>query len=302
MARIRTIKPEFWTNPQVTRVSFAARLLFIATWNFADDHGNLPRDPERLKMQVFPGDTIEVEPLISSLMDHGLLIEYSVSPPENLATFADRFLHIPTFKKHQLINRPSKPVYPLPDKALLEHSLSPHGRKGKGSSKPTTTKAIGSSSGSSTSSRARQKAKAPTPPTPSQASASLTPTPSAALTLVMRQAGITAQPANPRIVAAAELGITPEVMADACAEAHATHPGERIAANYVLSIVERWQREGTAPVHAIRANGRANGKTRHESQHDARQRTAEAFGVAPRSRDDVFDLPPEDVHVIDPKH
>ncbi|MFL9933598.1 hypothetical protein P0D88_31375 [Paraburkholderia sp. RL18-103-BIB-C] len=295
MARIRTIKPEFWTNPQVTRVPFAARLLFIGTWNFADDHGNLPRDSEKLKLQVFPGDVIDVEPLLLSLIDQGLLTEYSV---RTQGTFAQRFLHIPTFTKHQLVNRPSKPLYPLPDMALAEDSLSPHGRKGKGreSSKPKT---IGSSGVSGKPSRARKSTKVPTPPAPSAAH---TPSPSAALTLVMRQAGIAAQPANPRIVAAAELGITPEVMADACAEAHATHPGERIAANYVLSIVERWQREGTAPVHATRASGRENGNARHESQHDARKRTAEAFGVAPRTNGDVFDLPPENVHVIDPKH
>lgn len=45
----------------------------------------------------------------------------------------------------------------------------------------------------------------------------------------------------------------------------------------------------------------ANGRGR-ESIHEARRRTAEAFGVAPHSRGDVYDLPPEDVHVIGPKH
>jgi hypothetical protein len=116
MPRIRTIKPEFWTSPQVARVSYPARLLFIGTWNFADDHGNLPRDPEKLKMQVFPGDTIDVEPLVLSLIEHGLLNEYSVSDT------GECFLHIPTFHKHQIINRPSKAVYPLPNKAFLDAS------------------------------------------------------------------------------------------------------------------------------------------------------------------------------------
>jgi hypothetical protein len=119
MPRIRTIKPEFWTNPQVCRCEHAARLLFIGTWNFADDHGNLPRDTEKLKMQVFPGKLdidMDVEPLLVSLIAHGLLIEYSGEDGQ-------RFLHIPTFRKHQIVNRPSKPACPLPDKKLIEESV-----------------------------------------------------------------------------------------------------------------------------------------------------------------------------------
>ena len=45
MPRIRTIKPEFWTDEKVGECSIPARLLFIATWNIADDRGNLERKP-----------------------------------------------------------------------------------------------------------------------------------------------------------------------------------------------------------------------------------------------------------------
>lgn len=119
MARIRTIKPEFWTNPQVSRCSHAARLLFIGTWSFADDHGNLPRDAEKLKMQVFPSPHdagLDIETLLRALIDQGLLMEYSNA--EN-----QRFLHIPTFEKHQVINRPSRAQYPQPDKRLIEQHV-----------------------------------------------------------------------------------------------------------------------------------------------------------------------------------
>lgn len=34
MARIRTIKPEFWTSEQVMGCAPLARLLFIGLWNF----------------------------------------------------------------------------------------------------------------------------------------------------------------------------------------------------------------------------------------------------------------------------
>ncbi|WP_233863517.1 hypothetical protein [Paraburkholderia adhaesiva] len=106
MPRIRSIKPAFWTSPQIVHVPIPARLLFIGTWNFADDNGNLPRDAERLKLQIFPADDIDVEPLVCALITHGLLIEYSVS--------CRRYLHIVGFRAHQVISRPSRAAYPKP--------------------------------------------------------------------------------------------------------------------------------------------------------------------------------------------
>ena len=53
MARIRTVKPEFWTDRRVGECSPNARLLFIATWNFADDHGGLDRSAKQLKAQGY---------------------------------------------------------------------------------------------------------------------------------------------------------------------------------------------------------------------------------------------------------
>ena len=108
MARIRTIKPDFWTDEKIVELSFGARLLFIGCWNFADDNGNLPRSEKKLKMQIFPADSVNCEQLIKELVDHGLLMEYSVSTVEI-------FLHIPGFKKHQVINRPSKSAIPQPE-------------------------------------------------------------------------------------------------------------------------------------------------------------------------------------------
>jgi hypothetical protein len=114
MPRIRTIKPAFWTSPQIVHVPVAARLLFIGTWNFADDNGNLPRDAERLKLQVFPADDIDVEALVCALITHGLLSEYSVS--------SRRFLHIVGFRDHQVISRPSHAVYPMPPETGKTHA------------------------------------------------------------------------------------------------------------------------------------------------------------------------------------
>jgi len=127
MARIRTIKPDFWTDEKIMECSLSARLLFIGMWNFADDYGNLDRHAKQIKARVFPADSIDCEPLLHELLTLGLLIEYSVSE--------QKYLHIQNFAKHQVINRPSKPHCPAYEPSLNTHGgLLPegNGREGKG--------------------------------------------------------------------------------------------------------------------------------------------------------------------------
>ena len=56
MARNRIIKPEFWSDAKVGRLSFGARLLYIAMWNFADDCGTISASPRRLLGDAFEND------------------------------------------------------------------------------------------------------------------------------------------------------------------------------------------------------------------------------------------------------
>jgi len=126
MPRIRTIKPEFWTDEKVGECSIPARLLFIATWNIADDRGNLERSIKQLKVQVFPYDTVDVEKLLRELLKLRFLTEYEVE--------GKMFLHINGFHKHQKINRPSAPRCPNYDcssstqRAFSEDSVSTQGQ------------------------------------------------------------------------------------------------------------------------------------------------------------------------------
>ena len=116
MARIRTVKPEFWSDEKLAECSRDARLLFIGTWNFADDEGRMEYSPKRLKMQIFPGDTIDVAPLVTELAKAGLVILYRV---------ADRdYLQIPRFRKHQRIDHPQPSTAPAPSQ---EHSATVRG-------------------------------------------------------------------------------------------------------------------------------------------------------------------------------
>lgn len=126
MARIRTIKPDFWTDEKLTECSMSARLLFIGMFNFADDNGNLPASAKKLKMQIFPADSLDCQPLLNELIAHGVIMEYSVS--------GDKYLNICGFKKHQVINRPSSTSIPEPsnEDSVSAHVELPDGREGKG--------------------------------------------------------------------------------------------------------------------------------------------------------------------------
>jgi hypothetical protein len=108
MARIRSIKPEFWTSEQVMACDPATRLLFIGMWNFADDYGRMPFAPGTIKAQVLPGDAIPIEQvreMILRLSTLGLVLIYAVEGRE--------YLEI-TGWAHQKIDKPHKPKHPAP--------------------------------------------------------------------------------------------------------------------------------------------------------------------------------------------
>jgi len=54
--RIRTIKPEFWTHPVITRLDAPTKLLAIALLNYADDEGWFYADPDLIRGAVAPRD------------------------------------------------------------------------------------------------------------------------------------------------------------------------------------------------------------------------------------------------------
>ncbi|OYY20903.1 MAG: hypothetical protein B7Y69_09300 [Sphingobacteriia bacterium 35-40-8] len=104
MARIRTIKPEFFTSEDIVSISPLARLLYIATWCEADKEGRLAWKPRTLKMRYLPSDNCNVDDLCAELTSSGLVVLYG-----------DGLAHIPGFAKHQHVNpRESKSVLPEP--------------------------------------------------------------------------------------------------------------------------------------------------------------------------------------------
>jgi hypothetical protein len=99
MARIRTIKPELWTDPEFVECSAMARILFVASLNFASDYGVLPDKPKQLKMQCLAGDSVDIDALIGELIEHDFYIRRH-------APDGAKVLVIRTFCAHQRVDKP----------------------------------------------------------------------------------------------------------------------------------------------------------------------------------------------------
>ena len=120
MARIRTIKPEFWTSEQIAECSPTARLAFIGIWSFSDDHGIHPASIKRLKMEVFPSDQLTesaIQDLIDELSTAALLASYEAD--------GRAYWQVTGWKKHQRIDKPTY-RHPLPSgETALQNSTPP---------------------------------------------------------------------------------------------------------------------------------------------------------------------------------
>ncbi|MCP3701054.1 MAG: hypothetical protein GY920_21555 [Aliivibrio sp.] len=100
MARIRTIKPEFFTSESVLSVSPLARLLFIGLWCEADREGRLKWKPKTLKFRYLPADSVNIEKLCDELESEGMICTYCISGVD--------YCEIPGFSSHQVINNREK--------------------------------------------------------------------------------------------------------------------------------------------------------------------------------------------------
>ncbi|MCW2902232.1 MAG: hypothetical protein JWO67_4497 [Streptosporangiaceae bacterium] len=133
MARIRTIKPDFWEDELIASLSRDARLLFIATWNLADDEGRLRWSAAYIKSKVFPYDedldVKDVNALMVELESSGRVLAYTVS--EHIT---QTFAFVVNFPRHQRINRAQDSSLPPPPDdggsapmPFTERSVNAHG-------------------------------------------------------------------------------------------------------------------------------------------------------------------------------
>lgn len=138
--RIRSIKPEFWRSLDIAALSIEDRLLFIGLWSYVDDNGvgvdrvpiiaaelfadDLSRDPRETLGRVSDG--------IGRLSECGLVQRYSDSSRDYLA--------VTNWERHQRIDKPNKPRYPLPtsENVTIRETLATPSRNSRETPAPGT--------------------------------------------------------------------------------------------------------------------------------------------------------------------
>lgn len=93
MARIRTIKPDFFQHDGIADLPPLSRLLFIGLWQQADREGRLDDRPKRLKVAILPYDDCDIDAMLADLDAAGFIVRYEAE--------GERFIEIPSFAEHQ---------------------------------------------------------------------------------------------------------------------------------------------------------------------------------------------------------
>jgi hypothetical protein len=110
MARIRTIKPEFFTSLTIADLTPEQRLTFIGLWTHVDDEGRCVDDPRLIKAAVWPLDdrtASDIEIDLKALTESSLITRYVLA--------RKRYLAITNWYEHQRINRPTESKLPAPE-------------------------------------------------------------------------------------------------------------------------------------------------------------------------------------------
>lgn len=94
--RIRTIKPDFFKDDEIAALEPLTRLLFVGLWGLADCSGRFADKPSRIKVEVLPFDSVDVDAALNDLAQHGFIKRYTVDEKG--------YIEIRNFRKHQRIS------------------------------------------------------------------------------------------------------------------------------------------------------------------------------------------------------
>lgn len=120
MARSRNIKPNFFKNELLVELHAYERLLFIGLWCLADREGRVEDRPKRVKMELFPCDTYDVDHGLNELQRCEFVKRYEFN--------GVRVIQIINFLKHQTPHGTEKDSE-LPDEngSLTVHERTENG-------------------------------------------------------------------------------------------------------------------------------------------------------------------------------
>jgi hypothetical protein len=105
MARIRTIKPDFFRHEELyeaeQETGFPLRLAFAGLFTVSDREGRFRWQPRQIKLDVMPYDQLDFSRVLDALVTRGFVVRYACG--------TDEYGVIPSFTKHQVINNREKP-------------------------------------------------------------------------------------------------------------------------------------------------------------------------------------------------
>lgn len=109
MARIRSIKPEFFRHEELydaeKETGFPLRVAFAGLFTVADREGRFRWKPKTLKFDVLPWDDVDMNAVLIALIKYGFIKHYVVD--------GKAYGWIPSFRDHQVINnKEGKSVLP----------------------------------------------------------------------------------------------------------------------------------------------------------------------------------------------
>jgi hypothetical protein len=115
MARIRTIKPEFFRHLELFQTEIETglplRVAYAGLWTVADREGRFRWQPDVLKLDVLPFDNLDFSRVLDALLTRGFIVRYEVC--------GKSYGLIPTFTEHQIINNRERGSFlPSPPKPI----------------------------------------------------------------------------------------------------------------------------------------------------------------------------------------
>jgi hypothetical protein len=120
MARIRSIKPEFFTSLTIGGLPPLVRLTFIGLWTHVDDDGRTVDDPRLIRSAIWPLDdrsSGDIQEDLQRLQEAGLITRYRVR--------GKPYLVVNTWGEHQKVSHPRASRYPGPEAADKEQKPAP---------------------------------------------------------------------------------------------------------------------------------------------------------------------------------
>lgn len=111
LARIRTIKPDFFRSDDVAQLSYRARLTWVGLWTYVDDEGRGKDNARIIKGDLWPlEDEVthkDVEKDLKELSSAGRIRRYEVD--------GEKYLLILKWTDHQRIAKPTASKLPPPN-------------------------------------------------------------------------------------------------------------------------------------------------------------------------------------------